>query len=333
MVVFTSNHCPTAHSIEQRLERLWEDYRPKGLKLVAINPNNPEGLSPDELGFGEFGDSFAEMKPYAEKNHWTFDYLYDGDQQKTARAYGCLATPHVFIFDQDLKLRYAGRFDDSHFYDESTVKSKDAQNAVDAILAGKPVSVELTKPHGCSTKWIEKKTANVAKVAAWDSTPVKIETIDVAGINSLRTKATGNYRLINVWATWCVPCVHEFPDLVSISRQFDMRQFEFVSISMDQPSSADKVQAFLCKQGAGLSKRGAARLKAEGRPTNSYLFAGSIDDLAKALDPEMPGPIPHTLLLDPDGKIVWRHNGPIDHAETVTAILDQLGRGYSRKKG
>ena len=76
------------------------------MKLVAINPNHPDGLSKDELGYGEFGDSFEEMKPYAEKNRWTFDYLYDGDQQLIARAYGCLATPHVFIFDQELKLRY-----------------------------------------------------------------------------------------------------------------------------------------------------------------------------------------------------------------------------------
>jgi peroxiredoxin len=148
VVLFTSNHCPTSHSIERRLQRFYQDYKGRGVKLVAINPNHPDGLSPDELGYGEFGDSFEEMKPYAEKNHWTFDYLYDGEKQIVARAYGCLATPHAFIFDKDLKLRYAGRFDDSRFFDESTVKSKDAQNAVDAILAGQPVPVELTKPHG-----------------------------------------------------------------------------------------------------------------------------------------------------------------------------------------
>jgi peroxiredoxin len=329
VVLFTSNHCPTSHSIEKRLQRFWDEYKPKGVKLVAINPNHPDGLSRDELGYGEFGDSFAEMKPYAEKNHWTFDYLYDGDKQLIARAYGCLATPHVFIFDQALKLRYAGRFDDSRFYDDSTVKSKDAQNAVDAILAGKPVPVESTKPHGCSTKWREKKSGHDAKHQAWAATPVKVEAIDAAGIAKLRANPTNKYRLINVWATWCVPCVQEFPDLVSISRQFDMRDFELVTISLDQPEDLPKAEAFLFKQAAGMSRKDASSAAKEGRTTNSYLFAGSSDDLAAALDKDMPGPIPHSVLVAPGGEIVWRHNGVIDRAAAVNAILDRMNRFYS----
>ena len=332
VVLFTSNHCPTSHSIEKRLQRFWDEYKPKGVKLVAINPNHPDGLSADELGYGEFGDSFAEMKPYAEKNHWTFDYLYDGDKQLTARAYGCLATPHVFIFDKELKLRYAGRFDDSRFYDDSTVKAKDAQNAVDAILAGKPVPVELTKPHGCSTKWREKKVGHDAKHAAWVATPVKVEAIDAAGITKLRANATNKYRLINVWATWCIPCVKEFPDLVAISRQFDMRDFELVTISLDEPKDLPKAEAFLFKQAAGPSKKDAAGIKKDGRTTNSYLFAGSADDLAASLDKDMPGPIPHTILVAPGGEIVWRHNGVIDRAEAVNVILDRMNRFYSPGK-
>ncbi len=335
VVLFTSNHCPTSHSIEKRLQRFWDDYKPKGVKLVAINPNHPDGLSQDELGYGEFGDSFAEMKPYAEKNHWTFDYLYDGDQQFIARMYGCLATPHVFIFDKELKLRYAGRFDDSRFYDDSTVKSKDAQNAVDAILAGKPVPIELTKPHGCSTKWREKKIGHDAKHATWAATPVKIESIDAAGVAKLRANANANanasnkLRLINVWATWCAPCVKEFPDLVAISRQFDMRDFELVTITLDSPEDLPKAEAFLAKQAAGLSKKAEGSIKKEGRTTNSYLFAGSTDDLAASLDKDMLGPIPHTILVAPGGEIVWRHNGVINRAEVVNVILDRINRFYS----
>ena len=334
VVLFTSNHCPTSHSIEKRLQRFWDEYKPKGVKLVAINPNHPDGLSRDELGYGEFGDSFAEMKPYAEKNHWTFDYLYDGDQQLTARAYGCLATPHVFIFDKELKLRYAGRFDDSRFYDDTTVKAKDAQNAVDAILDGKPVQVELTRPHGCSTKWREKKAGHDAKHAGWAATPVKVETIDAAGITALRANGSSKYRLINVWATWCAPCVQEFPDLVAISRQFDMRDFELVTISLDAAQDLAKAEAFLFKQAAGLSRKVEGTLAKEPMPrtTNSYLFTGSTDDLAAVLDKEMPGPIPHTILVAPGGEIVWRHNGIIDRQEAVNAILDRMNRFYSPGK-
>ena len=329
VVLFTSNHCPTSHSIERRLQRFYEEYKAKGVKLLAINPNHPDGLSKDELGYGEFGDSYEEMKPYAEKNKWTFDYLYDGDKQAIARAYGCLATPHVFVFDKNLKLRYQGRFDDSRFYDDSTVKSKDCQNAVDAILAGKPVALELTKPMGCSTKWREKKVMHDAKHEAWAKTPVTVELIDKAGIAKLRANTTNKYRVINVWATWCAPCVKEFPDLVEISRKFDMRDFEFISISLDKPEDKAKAEAFLFKHAAGLSKKVENSLKAEHRTTNSYLFAGSGDDLAAVLDKDMAGPIPHTIVVAPGGEIVYRHTGIIDLAETENAILDKMNRFYS----
>jgi peroxiredoxin len=329
VVLFTSNHCPTSHSIESRLQRFYAEYKNRGVKLVAINPNHPDGLSKDELGYGEFGDSFEEMKPYAEKNKWTFDYLYDGEKQTVARAYGCLATPHAFVFDKDLKLRYSGRFDDSRFYDDSTVKHKDVQNAVEAILTGQPVAVELTRPHGCSTKWREKKTANDAKHEAWAKTPVTVEVIDAAGITKLRANTSNKYRLINVWATWCAPCVMEFPDLVAISRQFDMRDFELVTISLDEPSDTAKAEAFLFKQAAGMSSKVANSVRREGRATNHYLFGGSTDELAAALDNEMPGPLPHTIVVAPGGQIVYRHNGVINRAEAVNAILDQMNRYYS----
>jgi peroxiredoxin len=329
VVLFTSNHCPTSHSIERRLQKFYEEYKGKGVKLLAINPNHPDGLSKDELGYGEFGDSYAEMKPYAAKNKWTFDYLYDGDTQSVARAYGCLATPHVFVFDKNLKLRYQGRFDDSRFYDDSTVKSKDAQNAVDSILAGTPVAIELTRPMGCSTKWREKKAGHDAKHESWAKTPVTIETIDAAGLVKLRANTSNKYRLINVWATWCGPCVQEFPDLVEISRQFDMRDFEFVSVSLDKPADKAKAEAFLFKQSAGMSKKVENSLKKEGRTTNSYLFTGSNDELAASLDKDMPGPIPHTILVAPGGEIVWRHNGVINRMDAVNAILDKMNRFYS----
>ena len=325
MVLFTSNHCPTAHAIEKRLTKLRDDLRGRSFGLVAINPNHPDGLSLDELGYGEYTDSFADMKPYAKSNGWDFPYLYDGEKQLIARAYGCLATPHVFIFDRDRRLRYAGRFDDSRFPDESTVKSPDARNAIEALLAGRPVPVALTKPHGCSTKWREKHASHVALEASWTKIPVTVEQIDAAGVAKLRANPTGKFRFFNVWATWCVPCVEEFPSLVSLSRQFDMRDFELVTISLDEPKQEAKAQAFLQKQGAGLTKRRQTSVNQEGRKTNNYLFADANQDaLVAALDADWPGPLPHTVLVAPGGKIVWRHNGPIDHDTARAAIVAAL---------
>ena len=328
VVLFTSNHCPTSHSIERRLQRFWDEYRPKGVRLVAINPNHPEGLSRDELGYGEYGDSFEEMKPYAAKNGWTFDYLYDGERQATARAYGCLATPHVFVFDADLRLRYKGRFDDSGQFDDATVKSHDVRNAVDAILAGQPVKVPETRPMGCSTKWREKKARAEAVHAAWAKAPVTVETLDAAGLAKLRANPSGNVRIFNVWATWCAPCVQEFPDLVHLSRQFDMRNVELVTLSLDKPADLAKAQAFLQKQAAGPSSRQNSRTKNDGRATNHYLFTGTADELAAALDKEMPGPIPHTLVVAPGGEVLFRHTGVIDREKVATAILDRINRFY-----
>jgi len=329
MVLFTSNHCPTSHGIEQRLMALRNAYRSRSFTMVAINPNHPDGLSADELGYGEYSDSFEEMKPYARKNGWDFPYLYDGDKQLIARAYGCLATPHVFIFDRQRTLRYAGRFDDSRFADESTVKSPDARNAIEALLAGRPVPVELTKPHGCSTKWREKHSSHVALETSWAKIPVTLDKIEASGVAALRANPTNQYRLFNVWATWCAPCVEEFPAIVAISRKFDMRDFEVITLSLDDPQQASKAHAFLEKQGAGLTKRKQASADQQGRRTNHYLYAGGNQDaIVAALDPDWPGPIPHTVLVAPGGKILWRHNGPIDPAAAIAAIVEAMTPYY-----
>lgn len=330
MVLFTSNHCPTSHSIEQRLQKLRNDYRDRSFALVAINPNHPDGLGPDELCYGEYNDSFEEMKPYAESNGWDFPYIYDGEKQLTARAYGCLATPHVFIFDRERNLRYKGRFDDSRYIEESSVKSPDARNALEDLFAGREVSVPETKPHGCSTKWRERLPGKIAAQESWKKIPVALDTIDVPGVAHLRANPTGKYRLVNLWATWCAPCVAEFPVLVSLSRQFHLREFELITISLDEPEQELKVQEFLQRQGAGLVRRIQKSVEEEGRRTNHYLLTdGDQDALMTALDPEWPGPLPHTVLIAPGGEIVWRHSGPISMDEARMVIIDTMTRYYS----
>ena len=327
MVLFTSNHCPTSHSIEKRLQKLLTDYSDRSFGVVAINPNHPDGIRIDELGFGEFDDSFEDMKPYAEMNGWEFPYIYDGETQEVARAYGCLATPHVFLFDRERRLRYAGRFDDSRYEPEYTVTSPDARNALEEMLAGKEVSVSRTKPHGCSTKWREKRAKNVAIMESWKKLPVTIEQIDVDGVAALRANETDNYRLFNIWATWCVPCVDEFPELVSISRQFDMRRFDFVTISLDKPKDETKALEFLRNNGAGPTDRALKRIHSDMRKTNHYLYTGANQEaLGAVLDPEWPGPIPHSILLAPGGEIIWRHNGVIDGDVARSQIADVLNR-------
>jgi thiol-disulfide isomerase/thioredoxin len=315
--------------VETRLLPLVAGMKSRGLAVVAICPNNPEAMAVGELGYTKYGDSYEEMKLYAKEQGFTFPYLYDGDTQTTAKAYGCLCTPHIFLFDRDRKLRYMGRFDDSRFAETNTVHSADASNAAEELLAGKPVTTATTKPFGCSTKWIENKAELIRVDEKMYGAPVVLESIDATNVAALVRNDTKKLRLINLWATWCGPCVKEFPGLVSTSHRFANRDFEVITISVDDPTDEAKVKHFLDQAHATVPNRVQRSLKVEGRRTNNYLFTGaSMDALMKALDPESPGPVPYTVLIAPGGKILERRAGGINFAELNAKILDQLGPYY-----
>ena len=108
MVAFLSNHCPYSHAADSRLVPMADEMKSRGLAVVAINPNSPDAVDVGELGYSKYSDSFDEMKLYAKERDFPFPYLYDGQTQATAKAYGCLCTPHIFIFDRDRHLRVHG---------------------------------------------------------------------------------------------------------------------------------------------------------------------------------------------------------------------------------
>jgi thiol-disulfide isomerase/thioredoxin len=140
VVVFTCNHCPIAQMYEQRIQQLEADYHARGVAVVAIEPNDPKALRIDELDSSDISDSLDEMKIRFEYKNLHYPYLYDGETQLVTRAYGPQATPHVFIFDKDRKLRYEGRMDNS--YRKEMVNTQDARNAIDALLANREVVVK-----------------------------------------------------------------------------------------------------------------------------------------------------------------------------------------------
>ena len=160
VVVFTCNHCPIAQMYEKRIQQLADDYKGKGVAVVAIQGNDPQAIRIDELDSSDVSDTLPEMKIRVQYKHLTYPYLYDGDTQKVTRAYGPQATPHAFIFDQQRHLRYEGRIDNS--YRTELVKTQDARNAIDALLAHKEVAVKHTGVFGCSTKWSEKAAGRQA---------------------------------------------------------------------------------------------------------------------------------------------------------------------------
>jgi peroxiredoxin len=330
MVIFLSNHCPYSHAIEGRLEKLLKDKQAEGFAVVAISPNHPDAVRIDELGYSKYNDSFEEMKLYAKEKGQSFPYLYDGETQATAKAYGCLATPHVFVFDGERRLRYKGRFDDSRFPDPATVRSPDARNAVEALLAGGSVPVPEMRPVGCSTKWRSNREEARATDEQWLDREVELAELDSAAARKLARNESNRLRLIHVWATWCAPCVTEFPGLIKLARQFANRDFELVTVSIDDPRDKAKVRAFLKQQQAVPSNRLARLLKKEGRTATNFIFTGArVETLAAALDAEWPGPVPYTLVVAPGGRAVFRQVGEVKFDRLQAALLRELGVYYT----
>ena len=315
VIAFICNHCPTSQAYEERLIKLTSDYADKGVKVVAINPNNPASLRYDELGWSDVGDSFDDMKVRAREKHFNFPYLYDGETEITSRKYGPVSTPHIFIFDKDRILRYNGRIDDME-NPHKTPHSSDARNAIDALLNNKEAPVDVTKVFGCSIKWLEKSDWMEKAAIQWAKEPVTLDAIGISGITDLLKNNSDKLRLINVWATWCGPCTTEFSDFVTLSRIYKERDFEFISISADDPENKDKALKFLKnKQSSG----------------TNYLF-GEDDKykLIEAIDPLWQGALPYTLLVEPGGKIVYSKQGAIDAEELRKIIFNDsyIGRLY-----
>jgi thiol-disulfide isomerase/thioredoxin len=311
VVVFSCNHCPTAQAYEDRLIKLQDDYKDKGVVLVAINPNDPKAVRLDELGYTDLSDSFEEMKLRARAKKFPFPYLNDGETQATSRAYGVLATPHVFIFDADRKLRYVGRIDDS---DVKEVKSHDARNAVEALLAGRPVPVAKTRVFGCSTKWADKREDARRSLEKWDKEPVSLEALDEAGVAKLVKNDTKKLLVVNVWATWCGPCVAELPEFVTMHRMYRRRPFQLVTVSMDDPAKKEEALKVLREKHASC--------------TNYLATFKDRDKFADRLDKSWEGPLPYTLVIAPGGKVLYRKAGAINPLEVKRAIVGYLGRTY-----
>lgn len=143
VIMFICNHCPFVKHIQHELVKLAHDYQAKGIGFIAISAN-------DATGFPE--DAPEKMRAVATQLGYPFPYLYD-ETQTVAKAYDAACTPDFFIFDKDLKSVYRGQLDDSRPGNSIPVTGGDIRAALDAILAGKPISEQQKPSIGCNIKW------------------------------------------------------------------------------------------------------------------------------------------------------------------------------------
>jgi peroxiredoxin len=312
VVVFTCNHCPIAQMYEKRIQQLADDYKGKGVAVVAIQGNDPQAIRIDELDSSDVSDTLPEMKIRVQYKHLTYPYLYDGDTQKVTRAYGPQATPHAFIFDQQRHLRYEGRIDNS--YRMELVKTQDARNAIDALLAHKEVAVKHTGVFGCSTKWSEKSAGRQAALEKINEQPVTVEAISKSELTKLRTNPTHQMVLVDFWATWCGSCIVEFSDLQDTLRMYGSRDYSVVTVSANMPDEQPSVLRFLQKKHA---------------TSRNYLFdSQDTASLQTAFDPKWDSAVPYTILLSGDGKVLYKQLGSVDLLELKRTILANLPSDY-----
>jgi len=312
-VVFTCDHCPIAQMYESRIEKLYEKYKDRGVAVVAIGGNDPNATTIDELDSSDLGDTLAEMKIRVQYKHLHYPYLYDGASQSVTRAYGPQATPHVFIFDEQRRLRYEGRFDNSYRIEK--VATNDARNAIDALLAKQQVTVTHTAVFGCSTKWREKEPLKVASEQKLEAQPVSVDLVDAAGLKRLRANSGDKYTLVAFWATRCSSCVVEFADLQDTFRMYNLRGFDLVTVSVNTPDERQSVLRFLEKKHA---------------TSRNLLFASDhTAALQAAFDPKWQSAVPYTVLLGPNGNVLYSSLGSVDILELRRKILSSMPSDYA----
>jgi thiol-disulfide isomerase/thioredoxin len=314
VIIFTCNHCPTAQAYEDRIIQFTSDYRDKGVSVVAIMPNSAYSLLLEECGYSDLDDTYESMIIRAKEKNFNFPYLYDGDNEAVSIQYGPTATPHAFVFNKNRELCYVGRLDASE--KPGTGNAGDLRAAVDAILSGKPVETPENKSFGCSVKWAWKTEWTEKVNNDWNNRPVTLEKISKAAIADLLANKSEKIRLINVWATWCGPCVIEYPELVKLQRMYGDRKFEFISLSADKPDDPEKVLDFL---------------KSRYSAVKNYVF--DQDDkyaLIEAVDPAWNGALPYTMLVEPGGRIIYSVQGAVDLLELKQKIVEHplIGRYY-----
>ncbi len=295
VVGFVGVKCVIANAYITRMNTIADDYKSRDVVMLGINSN--------------FTEPVKEIKTHIQKNKISFPVLKD-EKNLIANAYGAFVTPEVYVIDKEGKLRYHGRVDNAS--DAKRVERQDLRVALDEMLGGKDVSKPELKAFGCEIK-------RIGTAPSFASTPVKTPIVTDGSVTLLKPtefkrikdEAKDKVLVINFWATWCAPCVAEFPEFVKLDAEYRSKGVKIISISTDEKSDlSGAVIPFLKKQKAEFP---------------SYLSdADDPQELIDVVDKNWSGALPATFVFDKSGKIILAKYGIIDRAELVKKIEEGL---------
>ena len=295
VVSFLATKCPISNQYTARIRTLAEDFANKGVAFLAINSNSDE--------------SIGMIRAHAEKNGFEFPILKD-ENSAVADLYGAVRTPEVYVVDSKGILRYHGRIDNSRV--AAGVRRSDLREAVNELLAGKDVSVSETKSFGCLI--VRAQAAVGKKVGA--SRPIAESTPNIGLIKPVAyvrqlEETKGKVLVVNFWATWCGPCVAEFPEFVALDGKYRDLGVRFVGISADDVSDLQlKVVPFVKE-----------------RKVKFDIFIQDVEDpqeMIDVVDKKWEGVLPTTFVYDRQGKLVFTRFGIIDRDQLIQAIENAL---------
>ncbi len=327
VVVFLSTECPFSNAYHERLLAVARDYAGRNVALIGINSHPTESVN--------------EIREHAKQNKLDFPILKD-EGSKVADAYGATRTPEVFVVDAAGVLRYHGRIDNSK--DVARVKRNDLREALDEMLAGKAVSVPETKSFGCPIKMTRKganaeasaekaerqptaplvpfansfvpqkkpaaKRPAAKKAAASRFTP-KVGLLKPADFAKYKDSLKGKVLVLNFWATWCGPCVAEFPEFVALDAKYRDKGVKMVGISADDTTDLKtKVTAFLREQKA---------------PFENYVQdTDDPQEMIDVVDKDWAGVLPATFVFDKQGNVIYKRYGIIDRNDLIAVVENAL---------
>jgi len=324
VVVFISAQCPFSNAYHDRLLAIARDYADRKVALIGINSHPTESLD--------------EIRAHAKQNRLDLPILKD-EGSKVADAYGATRTPEVFVVDPAGVLRYHGRIDNAK--DPARVKRNDLREALDEMLAGKPVSQPETKSFGCPIKMIRKGTnaeAPAEKAALSSPFPFansfvsqkkpavkrpaakkpvvsrftpKVGLLKPADFAKYKDSLKGQVLVLNFWATWCGPCVAEFPEFVALDAKYRDKGMKMVGISADDVSDLKtKVTAFLREQKA---------------PFENYVQdTDDPQEMIDVVDKDWAGILPATFVFDKQGNLIYKRYGIINRDDLVAVVENAM---------